>query len=147
MRHRIPEIWSGRMAIGESSRRGFLIADLLSGIAIAGLALALAATMLRTDIQIRRAREEKFRMLVRFENVMARAEATDPAKLSEESVQAILDDLGRKELDTPAVVSVSVTDVAGKPAGKRVVLRAKLSDSKTGSMFLMRDFYGRGDKR
>lgn len=121
-------------------KRAFLVSDLIAGIALAGLILALAATMLKADLQIRRTREARFRMLLRFENAMARAESTDTARLTEAAMKSILSELAPGE---PASIDVAVTDLPGKPAGKRVVLKSNVSATQAGSVFLMRDFFVR----
>lgn len=125
-------------------RPGFLVSDLIAGIALAGLVLALAATMLKTDLQIRAAREARLRMLIRFENALARAETTPADRLSQAAVRSFLDDISRGGPPDAAPVEITVTDLPGKPAGKRVVLRSSVSNSIAGRVFLMRDFYAGG---
>jgi|GEM_PF-6837569 len=123
----------------ERSKRAFLVTDLVAGIALACLILAMAATLLKADLQIRRTREARFRMLLQFENVLARAEATDASKLTQDTVKSFLDELARGD---STLIDIDVIDLPGKPAGKRVVLKSNVSSSQAGSVFLMRDFFG-----
>lgn len=130
-----------------AGRPGFLVSDLIAGVALAGLVLALAATLLKTDLQIRGTREARLRMLMQFENALARAESTPADRLSQAAVRSFLDDLNRGGPPEAAPVEIAVTDLPGKPGGKRVTLRSSVSQSMAGKVFLMRDFYARGNPR
>ncbi len=122
-------------------RRGFLIADLLAGVALAGLALALVAMVIKSDVQVRRAREARYRCLIRFENAMARAETLQAGALDESTVRSMLSELARLEGLEITPAEVVVTDLPGPPPGKRVVLRSSGEATPAGAVFLMRDFY------
>lgn len=135
---RLPE-WARGV---EPSKRAFLVTDLVAGIALAGLVLALAATLLKADLQIRRTREARFRMLLKFENALARAESTDASKLTQAAVKSFLDELARGDAADTSPIEIAVTELPGLPAGKRVVLQTNVSSSQAGSVFLMRDFFG-----
>ncbi|MBI1324156.1 hypothetical protein GC170_13360 [bacterium] len=122
-------------------RRGFLIVDLLAGVALAGLALALVAMVIKSDIQVRRASEARYRCLIRFENCMARAETLEAGALDESAIRGMLSELTRLEGAEVMPAEVIVTGLTGSPAGKRVVLRTTGDASRVGTVFLMRDFY------
>lgn len=122
-------------------RKGFLIVDLLAGVALAGLALALVAMVVKSDIQVRRAREARYRCLILFENAMARAETLEFGALEESAVRRVLGVLTRLEAADATPTEVVVTDLPGPPTGKRVVLRTTGDASRAGTVFLMRDIY------
>ena len=122
-------------------RRGFLIVDLLAGVALAGLALALVAMVIKSDIQVRRAREARYRCLIRFENALARAETFEAGAIEESVLRGMLGELARLDGGNATPAEVVVTDLPGPLPGKRVVVRTTGDASRAGAVFLMRDFY------
>ena len=125
------------------SRRGFLLAEVVAGAALAILALGLTLSILKRDNDLRQRNRSREALLVQSENLLEHIACLPYEQLTSEKLQPLVDVAKKSTRNAAVVLKLELTEQSAPTSHKRVHITAGIEPN-SGLVHLWRDYYEQG---